>query len=202
MQNVADDRVLDVRLVLDTHDEPISPAEFLDLFRCGDDFARYIVQNEALVLLEELDIPSGERLATLQRIHGLGRRVPSPAQVESVRKGSWEVLMTIPAAVLVFMLKEYIHPVAKQAWDESDARRRLFGFLKSRVFKDSKRQVEERAITTGRFGNLQVTGVAGETDSSSRPSITIRLERHQVFEVRLTDRELVDEFMKKMSPGK
>ena len=106
---MAEQRTIEIRVVLN-NDEPISPSEFLDLFRCGDEFSRHIAQQEALALLDDIGVPGDVRLATLQHIHQLGRRLPSPAEVQAVEKGSWLVVLTIASPALLYVLKEYVHP--------------------------------------------------------------------------------------------
>jgi len=197
VMSVHDDRVLQIRLVLKGRDGT-TPADFLDLFRCGDDLSRYIAQHEVAALLEELEVPSAERLAAIQKIRSLGKRLPSPAEVQSVEKGSWEVSLDICALVLVFLLKEYIHPIFQQAWAESDLRERLLGFLRRDVFRRAKRQAETKAIDTPSYGNLRVAKVEETAQDTQRPELVVYLERREITEVRFNDPSLLEDFLREL----
>ena len=59
----------------------LSPTDFIGLFECADVMVRHVVEYEALQLFDALNLPSEWRLATLQSVRRLGRRVPAPGEI-------------------------------------------------------------------------------------------------------------------------
>jgi hypothetical protein len=198
----ADDVVLRIRFVVAGH-EPLAPGEFVDLFQCAEAFVQSAAEQELLALLEELGLTTDDRFEALRRIHRVRRRVPIPAAVESIHRGSWEVVLTLGGTAILWLLKEYVHPVSREVWDASDARGKLRGFIERRMFRRAKPAVEQAAVEQSRWGNLQVTGVESTPEHGGAhpvaPQLTVRLERRQVIEVTISDRELIEEFINRFN---
>ncbi len=159
------------------------------------------MQQESLDLMDELGLPSDVKLATVSRGQQLGRRIASPAQIEAVKRGCWIVVMTISGSALLCVLKQYLHPVVLEAWNQSDIRERLLEFLQDPVFKSAARKAELKAVERLRYGNIQVTGVDDDS-KPAEPSLTVHLERHAIVEVRAVDDLLIDEFLEKLTQGR
>ena len=187
---MADSTGLHLRFILDG-DPDISPAEFVALFQCAEDYTRHVAEKESLTLLEDLQIPVEQRLTTMKTL--VRKQAPVPAEVVEVRRGSWVVDVLLPSAALIFVLKEYVHPAVKQAWDESRMREQLVSFMRDRVFRGVKGKIEAHAIDKPRFGNLEVIRVDGQ--EPPQPIVEIRLERRTIIEVRTNDRDLIDDFL-------
>jgi hypothetical protein len=194
-------RSLRLTFVLDSADAIFS-SEFISFFQCVDGFSRAIAEDEARTLLEHMNVTAAVRLDVLQRLHRQWRRMPAPVEVTSVERGSWVVDAVLQSAGLLFILKEFVAPTLKVAWDDSRLRDLVVSFLRERVFLGAKRKAEEKAIEQPTFGNLRVTDVRERTPSGSpEPSLEIRLTRSTIVEVRSTDNELIEEFLKRFRNG-
>lgn len=193
-----DDRSLYLRFVLNAP-EDLGPDDFLGLFECADTFARHVVELEALQLFTELRLPEEWRLGTLQRIHHLGRRAPVPARVVSVERGSWVVETLLGGAAVLWFLKNYVHPVVQDAWDDSRMRQTILEFLRNKIFLGARRGLEQKAVEIPRFRRLHIQTVSEPEGASREEShVVVRLERHEVIEVQLADRELLDDFVRRL----
>jgi hypothetical protein len=191
-----DNKSLCIRLRVPDGD--LSPTEFVSLFECADRTARAIVEQEAAELLEELRFPQDYRLQTLQTIHRLSRKVPTPAEVTNVERGSWQIDVIIRSAFVLFMLKEYVHPTVRAAFDDSRAKQVVVEFLRDRVFGGAKRKVEETAVANPRYGNLDVVSVNELPASPSQPSLQIELHRRELYVVKSSDQELIHDFIERL----
>jgi len=195
---VPEDRSLHLRFVLDT-DEDLAPDDFIGLFECADAFARHVVEQAALELFIDLNLPEQWRLGTLQHIHQLGRRVPVPAQVVRVERGSWSIETLLQGAAVLWFLKNYVHPVVRDAWDDSRLRQAIVEFLRDKVFLGARRNLEQKAVEAPRFRRLQVQTVSEPEPASRQESqIEVRLVRREIVEARFADRELLDEFVRRL----
>jgi len=190
-------RQLYLRMIIEEGE--LSPTDFIGLFECADTMSRHIAEQEALNLFEFLKMPSDWKLETLTRIHQLGRRVPSPAEVKTVKRGSWSIEILLASPVLLFFLKHYVHPIVKAAWDDSLLRKKIVTFIRDRVFLGSKRQIEDQAIKKPRYRNLKIKSV-GELESISDEDFEIEIifEKQEILEVRAPLGELVKEFIAKL----
>jgi hypothetical protein len=194
------DRRLQLRFRIDTTD-PISPTEFVDVFRCADSLTRAIAETEALALLEHLGLPTSDRLAALQRLHGVGGRLAIPAEVERVERGSWLVVVGFVGPIVLYVLKNYLAPVVQEAWEESAVRDRLKQFLRDKVFLGARAAVEQKAIQTPAWGNLRIQSVDVVTpEDQADEALEVRFERRTVIEVRSSDSQLMNEFLKRLRP--
>lgn len=191
---MADGRTLELRLKVESHDT-ISTGEFIDLFRCAEDVARHLVEHEARFLLDYLDVPTESRLSSLQRLHRLGRRAPVPAEVESVQRGSWIVIVTIASPAVLWFLKSYVDPVVREAWDGSALRSRVLRFLQDKAFGGARKAVEQKAVTSPRYGNLQIVDVSEQGARSGEfDGVTIRLERRIILAVPKDQADAIERF--------
>ncbi len=193
-----DSTTLELRLRIPTQ-EPLSPREFVDLFRCGEALTRQIVEREAFSLLEYLEVPHEYRLSTLQDLRRFGGRTGPPAEVTAIEKGSWVVVLTLTGSAILWALKEYLHPVVLEAWNESSLRDRIHDFFRDRLFQGARRAIEEKAIESPRYGNLQIKAVEEPPQNfAGQPKLTVRLERRAILEVSSTDRNLVEDFLARL----
>lgn len=193
-----EDRSLHLRFILQV-EEDLTPEDFIGLFECAETFARHVVEREALQLFSDLDLPEEWTLGTLQRIHRLGRRVPVPARVVRVERGSWNVELLLPGAAVLWLLKNYVDPVIREAWDDSRVRHLIVEFLRDRVFLAARRSLEEKAVVAPRHRQLEVQAVSEPQQASREEShIEIRLVRREIMEARLTDQELLDDFIRRL----
>jgi len=187
-----------LRLRLTVPDQTLSPGEFLSLFDCAETVSRALIEHEALALLEFLDFPADSRLQTMQTIHRLGRRVPTPAEVVSVEHACWTANVLIGGPVVLFILMNYVHPTVKDAFDDSRLKQLIVEFLRDRVFLGAKRTVEQAAVARPTYGNLGVRAVAELRAAPSEPELEVTLERREIIAVRSSDRELVEEFAERI----
>jgi hypothetical protein len=194
---VPDTRTITIRFELKSEGET-SATEFVSLFECVDFLGQSIVEAEAQTFLEVLELSSESRLAALQSLHRSRRRV-SPVEVREVEKGSWIVETVIQGAAILWVIQNFVTPVMKEAWDESRLRELLLGFFRSRVFGRAKQTVEVKAAEHSRFGNLRVISVEEPSESTpDEPVLVVRIERSEVVEVRVSDKELIDQFLRRL----
>lgn len=187
-------RSLRVRVVVDSRD-PLSAAEFVDLFKCADDFIRHIAEQQALNFLEAIGLPPQTRIGTMRRLHRLGRRAPLPAEVERVERGSWIAVVLLTGPARLYFLKSYVDPMVQDAWNESQLRERIVHFLRDHVFGGAHQQAEQKAIRSPRYGNLEVTEVTGRGGHAGDEIVEIHLRRRHVLEVHSSEQQLIDEFI-------
>ena len=178
---------------------PLPPDDFGSLFRCAEDLSRTVLQEEARNLFEYLELPADWRLRALQELHRIGRKVPTPAEVTRVERGSWLVVLSLSGPVILFVLKKYMHPVVQEAWDGSHLRNKLKAFLQERLFRGTRDDLERKAIESPKYGNLRIVRVEESTSTVARsPGIEVHLERQQVIEVHSSDQELLDAFIDRL----
>lgn len=177
----------------------LSPTDFLGLFECVDSFSRHVVEHEALQLFDELDLPSEWRLATLQDIRRVGRRVSAPGEIARVHRGSWEIETILQGAALLWFVRSYLNPVVQDAWNDSRLRQVIVEFLRNRIFGGAKRALEQKAVQSPRYRTLEVSRVdEPEPGTAEEAGIRITLERREVLEARLSDHELVNDFLQRI----
>lgn len=185
----------------------LSPDEFTSVFRCADVLGRHIVEQEARRLLTHLELPPEGVLRAGQEIHRVGRRMPAPGEVREISRGSWLVDVVIPGILVVlwtrdfvhFAFREYLHPVVQDAWGGSKLRDRIRVFLQERMFQGAKEDVESKAAQTPRFGNLRVVRVERVPGLDQHSGIEITLRREVILEVRGSDTDLIDDFVRRLS---
>jgi len=107
-------RTLQLTFTVGSENE-LSPTDFIGLFECVDVFVRHLIEHEALQLFDELNLPSEWRLTTLQDVRRIGRRVPAPAEIARIQRGSWEIVAVLQGAAVLWFLKNYVHPVVQEA---------------------------------------------------------------------------------------
>lgn len=163
---------LDIRL---ESESDLSPSDFTALFKYTEEFVRAIAYTEAEHLLEFLEVPEQFRLHTLNQMRRYARRDVAPAEIREIERGSWEVVAYVSAPFLIWFLKNYIHPVAREAWDDSQLRDRLYQFMRDRIFGGAAESVEGRAERARPHGNLRVTQVEALTGPEERDQ-RIRIE--------------------------
>ena len=191
-------RSLRIRFHLKT-DDNISPSEFVDLMNCVEEKTRDVVERETHALLNFLGLPSEHRFETMRRIHRVGRRMPLPAEVESVERGSWEVTVLIGGPALLWILKEYLHPIVKEAWDDSQIRENILVFLKEHVFREAHRTLEQKATEKPRQRNLEISGIQERLSGDTRHSEqVVLLERTRVIAVSGRERDLIEELVSRL----
>jgi len=191
-------RRLEMTFVVESEGD-LSPTDFIGLFECADTFVRHIVEREALQLFEELNLPSEWRLSTLQEVRRLGRRVPAPAQITRVERGSWEITTVIQGAAVLWFVKNYLHPVVQEAWNDSRLRQVIVDFLRDRIFLGAKRSLEQKAVEAPRYRGLKVASIEEPQAPTPREAgLRIKLERREVIEATSSDQELIDEFLRRV----
>lgn len=177
----------------------LSPTDFIGLFECVDTFVRHLIEHEALQLFEELNLPSEWRLTTLHDLRRIRRKIPAPAEITRIQRGSWEIVAILPGAAVLWFLKSYVHPVVQEAWNDSRLRQTIIEFLRERIFRGAKRSLEQKAVEKPRFRSLEVASV-DEPDAATgtEAGLHIRLERREVIQATSTDAELIDDFLRRI----
>lgn len=194
---MAENRTLTLQFQVESDDE-LTSSDFLSLFTCVDDFGRAVTESETFGFLETLDLPSEYRMQLLQAIMGLGRGIPTPAEIRSIERGSWSVMAVLSGPAILWITQKFIGIPILQGWDASSARERLMVFFRDHVFGGAHRVIERRAAEEPTFGNLRVAEVRELRSSPEEPHVLIRLKRTEVIEIRSTDKQLVDEFLKRL----
>lgn len=191
-------RRLELTFVVES-DADLSPTDFIGLFECADTFVRHVVEHEALQLFDELNLPSEWRLSTLQEMRRLGRRLPAPAQITRVERGSWDVTAVLQGAAVFWFMKTYVHPVVQEAWNDSRLRQVIVEFLRDRIFLGAKRTLEQKAVQAPRYRGLEVASIEEpQTPSSAQAGLRIKLDKREVIEATSSDLELIDEFLRRI----
>ena len=201
MQNFAygfsESKSLHLEFTVDSQN--LHPNEFIGLFECIDIFTRTIIEHEAYLLLAEAGFSDEWRLSTLQRIHKLGRRVPVPAEILNVQKGSWKVEKLLQGAAVIFFLRNYVHPVVQDAWNDSRLREIIVNFIRNKIFLGAKKHLEAKAIEQPVYKGLRVSEIAGpEKAIQDESEIKIRMEKTTIVETRISDKELIEDFIQKL----
>jgi len=172
--------------------------DFIGLFECAETFSRHIIEYEAYVLSSELNLPYDLKLNTLHKIHQVGRRLLVPIEVLRVEKGSWCIEIVIPGAAILWILKKYINPVVEEVWNDSRLREIIVTFLREKIFLESKRTLEQKAIEKRNFRGLQVKKIKEIDIKSKKAGIKIDLSKREILEVELTEKELIEDFIKQL----
>ena len=202
MQNFAygfsESKSLHLNFTIDCH-EKLDPSDFIGLFECIDLFTRTIIEHEALLLLSEAGFSDQWRLATLQRIHRLGRKVPVPAEILEIKKGSWNVVSLLQGAAVIWFLRNYVHPVVQDAWNDSRLRKIIITFIRDKIFLGSKKNLEKKAIEKPIFKGLRVAEIVGpEKATEEQIEIKIKMEKTTIVEARLSEKDLIEDFIQKL----
>ena len=189
-----DPRSLELRFVLDS-DASESPSTFVALFEYAEDFVRYFAEEEALSLFEELELPADWQRDSIDTLRHLSRTAAAPAEVLAVnRRSPWTVALLIASPTLLFFLRQCIHPVVKQAWNDSRLRELLREFLRDRVFMGAKRKAQKRVVTGPRRRGLKAKSVSELRESTpERTVLEIRLERTEILEAKISDAQVIED---------
>ena len=194
----SDAKSLYLKFIVDSQDE-LTPDDFIGLFECIDAFSRTIIEHEALSLFSEAGFPDQWRLSTLQRIHKLGRKVPVPAGILEIRKGSWEVETLLQGAAVIWFLRNYIHPVVQDAWNDSKLREIIITFIRDKIFLGSKKNLESKAIEKSHYRTLRVAEIIGpEKVIDEKTEIKIRMSKTHIIEAEMSEQELFEDFIQKL----
>lgn len=172
--------------------------DFIGLFECAEAFSRHIIEHEAYLLSSELKLPDELKLSTLHKIHQVGRKYPFPIKVIRVEKGSWCIEIFIPGAVILWILRKYIHPAVEEAWTDSRLREIIVTFLRERVFLGSKKSIEQKAIEKPNFRGLQVKKIKEIDIISQKSEIQVNLSKTEILDVEFTEIELIEDFIRKL----
>lgn len=179
-------------------DEELTSGEFLSLFSCIDNFGRAVTESETVGFLETLGLPNEYRLQILNTIMEIGREIPTPTEIRSIDRGSWSVVAVLAGPAILWVTQKFIGLPILKGWDESSAREQLKTFFRERVFGGAQRVIEYRAAQRPTFGNLKVAEVTEIRSSPDRPHILIRLKRTEIIEVRVSDKQLIEDFLKRL----
>lgn len=193
------ERTLRIRFVLD--ETPVlSPSDFVNFFAYGEQISRSLTELEALDLFEHLDVPSEWQIDSIEQLRELLKHTPAPAEIIEVRHESpWHYLLAIPASTLFYFVGKCIHPEIRRAWTHSTSRDRFFEFMRDRIFGGARqkvqRQVSRRPSRRGiRAKSVQELG----TSRDVVPLLEVRMQRTEVFEVRVSDEELLADFKERL----
>ncbi len=195
---MSETRTLTLRFHIESSDE-LTSTEFLSLFECVDAFGRTIAEFETARFLESLELPYTYRRELQDSIASVGRRLPTPTEIRSVERGSWSVTSVLTGPAILWVAQKFIVSPLLEAWNESNARDKLREFFKDRIFAGAKRVVENRAAQGSTFGNLRIVRVDEERSSREQPTIVVSLKRSEIFEVRTSDKQLIDDFLARLS---
>ncbi len=173
--------------------------DFVALFECADDIIWNIMEQEMLNFLDYIKLPSDNRIETISQVHRLARKTFSPAEVEYIKKGSWNIGVVILGSILLFVLKKYLHPTVLEAWNESCLREKIIEFLREKVFMGAKRSVEQSAVIKRRYRSLTIAKVGDLSNPTSEEyEIEIQLTKSMIVDYKKSEKELLEEFVKKL----
>lgn len=174
-------------------DEELRPDEFSDLFRLADQLSAYAILEELHDVMDALPMPSRWKFDVLSRLRAK-KRVPSAVpEVATVRRGSWEFDVCIQSVAVAWILKEYLHPVVKEAWNESQFREVIKRFLRDKIFGGAKRKIETKASETPKLGNLRIVEVSlGEGPTDSQEKVVVLVEKIKRRLPPITEEETIE----------
>ena len=125
--------------------------------------------------------------------------MPAPAQIARVERGSWEITAILQGAAVLWFVKNYVHPVVQEAWNDSRLRQIIVEFLRERIFLGAKRTLEQKAVETPRYRGLEVASIEEpQTPTATEAGLRIKLETREVIEATASDQELIDEFLRRI----
>jgi len=195
-------RHLRLRFVVESQD--LSSSDFISLFEYIDDIGRGIVERERQNLLEELGFPSELRLQVLTQTRKLAQRLPAPIQVVDISKGSWAVDLMVPAFGILgaLTLKSTVFPALTEAFNQSQMRDRMIRFFRDSVFGGARKEAESILSESPSRGQLRVRSVSGtDGPQSGNPEIEVRIEVTKIYKVHLTEKDLMNNFLHRMTGG-
>jgi hypothetical protein len=195
---VAETRSLLLRFYIESDDE-LASSEFLSLFECVDTMGRAVAEFETARFLETLELPYDYRRDLQQSVVNVGRRLPTPMEIKSVERGSWSVTAVLTGPALLWVAQKFIVSPLLEAWSESRAREKVEEFFRDRVFGGARRVVENRAAQGPTFGNLRIVQVEQIKSSPDQPTLVIRLKRSEIVEVQTSDKQLIEDFLARLS---
>jgi hypothetical protein len=173
-----------------------SPAEFRFLFDAVDEMTRSLIFNQVGSFVESAKLGEKARQEVYSSAFRLKATLIAPVDVVSIgRKSPWTVVVNIPVAGVLWVLHKMLGPEILAAWGESKLKEQFKDFVRDSLFKGAKNQVEVAAATKPQFGNLRVTEV-GEGNRLGE-SVSVTLRRTEILQVETSDRELMNEFIKK-----
>lgn len=194
---MADSRTLTLEFQIDSHDE-LTSSEFISLFTCIDTFGRAVTEFETFTFLDDLGLPDEYRSQLYQSIVVVGRQLQVPVEIRSVDRGSWSVTAALAAPAILWVAQKFVGLPLLQGWDESAARERMKAFFRDRVFGGARRVIENQAIQNSTFGNLKIANVEELRSAPDEPRIRIRLRRTEVIEVKSSDKQLIEDFLRRL----
>ena len=185
---------LGIQFVLDDSREA-SPSDFRYLFNAIDEISRYVIVAQLRLFVETADISDRLRDQIYSDMLKTALALPSPAEISAIRRQSpWTVLIGISAPVLLWAVRKMIAPEIMQAWTESELREAFRRFVRDGLFQGAKRQVEASAAAKPQYGNLAIDDIR----ESPTGELRVQFKRTQVFEINVTDRQLMREFLEKI----
>ena len=183
-----------LRLTFAVDSSELSSTDFVSLFEAIDEICKGIVEGERYALLEDLGLSSEFRVAFATETRKIARRLPAPANVLEVKRGSWVVQVLIPAAAIIgtlgtLTLKSTLFPAMSEAFNQSRGRETIIRFLREKAFGGARRSAEMIASDLSGGGQLRVRGVHEKGDSPhGRRELEISVEVTRVIRVRVSER--------------
>jgi hypothetical protein len=194
---MANERTLTLEFKVDS-DGDLTSGEFLSLFRYVDEIGRAVAENETFAFIEFLDLPPGYRNQLFSSILATGRQIATPVEIKSIERGSWHVFAVLSGPAILWLAQKFLAVPVAQAWDSSAAREHMVSFLRDRVFGGAKQIVEDHAAQRPTFGNLKIVEIKEIRSTVDQPKVLIRLRRSEVIEVKYSDKQLIENFVKQL----
>ena len=194
---MAETRSLTLRFEVE-FDGELTSTEFMSLFACVDQMGRAVTESETFGILEMLELPIEVRLQIFHNALDFERQIPTPAEIQSIERGSWSVVAVISSPAILWILQKFFALPILEGWNESWARERLMAFFRERVFGGARQVIERQAAERDIFGNLQIVEVNEMKSSPDDPHLVIRLKRTEVLAVRSSDKQFIEEFLKRL----
>ena len=177
-----------------------SPSEFRHLFGAVDDLTRNVVMEQVILFAETTEMPERAREEIFSESFRLARHIVPPVQVINIRRQSpWTILAGLPIAGVIWAIRKMIAPQVLQAWNESRLQELFHRFVRDYIFMGTKERLEKTAGGRPQYGNLVIDDIR-ETGrhSPGEPEISITFRRTEVLSIDVKDRELRDEFLRRL----
>jgi len=182
--------------------EDTSPADFRSLFSAVDDLTRLLLVDQLRVFVETgADLPGRARDEILFQAIYLSRFIAPPAQVRTIKRQSpWTVVIALSVPTVIWSMRKLIAPQVLKAWDDSKLQEAFRRFVRDYIFMGAKDTLEAGASNQPRHGNLVIDDITetGGSSEEGEPEVRITLKRTEVISVDLKDRDLRNEFLKKL----
>jgi hypothetical protein len=174
-----------------------SPTEFRFLFDAVDEITRSLIFNQLSVFVEHTQLNERARKEVFLSAFRLKETLIAPVDVVSIgRKSPWTVVVNIPVAGVLWVLHKMIGPEIIKAWGESNLKEAFKDFVRDKIFRGAKNQIEVAAAAKPQYGNLRVSDISEGNRAGSPVSVTLR--RTEVLQVEASDRELMKGFLDRM----